>query len=106
VGIGGGHNDDDVASTPNEAVESPWAGSGNPSVNPWSRDEMRDLRRKYHGALLEFLATQPARRNVSAAFFWSMGSWDPQGMRHPKFADPAIMAAIDQHNRAASEQVR
>jgi hypothetical protein len=58
------------------------------------------LRRLYHAALLEFLATQPASWQVSAAFFWSTGSWDPQGMRHPEFADPEIMRAIERHNRA------
>ena len=60
---------------------------------------MQDLRRQYHRALLEFLAKQPARWHVSAAFFWSMGSWDPQGMRHPTFADPEIAAAIELHNQ-------
>lgn len=60
---------------------------------------MRELRRQYHRALLEFLAEQPAHWRVSAAFFWSTGSWDPQGMQEPAFADPEIIRAIEAHNR-------
>jgi hypothetical protein len=101
VGIGGGHDDDDVASDPAKAVMSPWAGSGDPRVNPWRSPEMRQLRRQYHDALLEFLTQQPARWRVSAAFFWSTGSWDPQGIRHAVFRDPAIAGEIDRHNRMA-----
>jgi hypothetical protein len=95
VGIGGGADSD-----PAKAVETPWAGSGDPRVNPWRTDPMRELRRRYHGALLDFLASQSADWHVSAAFFWSTGSWDPQGMRHPVFADPEIMEAIQRHNQA------
>jgi hypothetical protein len=98
VGIGGGHDDDDAASDPSLAVQSPWAGSGNPRVNPWRDPDMQILRRQYHRALLQFLEQQPARWRVSAAFFWSTGSWDPQGMRHPLFADPEIVAEIRSHN--------
>jgi hypothetical protein len=102
VGIGGGFHDNDVAPSPAKAVESPWAGSGNPRVNPWATEAMRELRREYHRALLEFLATQPAKWNVSAAFFWSTGSWDPQGMRHQLFADAEIVAAVNQHNQSVA----
>jgi hypothetical protein len=62
---------------------------------------MRALRRDYHDALLNFLTTQPARWHVTAAFFWSMGSWDPQGMRHSAFEDEEISAAIVRHNDRA-----
>jgi hypothetical protein len=99
VGIGGGHEEDDAAIDPAKAVESPWAGSGNPRVNPWRNPAMQQLRRQYHQALLEFLARQPARWRVSAAFFWSTGSWDPQGIGHPAFADPEIQREIRTHNR-------
>ena len=37
VGIGGGHEDADVASEPAKAVETPWDGSGDPRTNPWRR---------------------------------------------------------------------
>lgn len=99
VGIGGGHDDDNAVEEPALAVQSPWAGSGWPRANPWERPAMRELRRQYHRALLEFLAEQPAHWRVSAAFFWSTGSWDPQGMQEPAFADPEIIRAIEAHNR-------
>jgi hypothetical protein len=101
VGIGGGFEDDRVAASPAKAVETPWAGSGDERANPWRLEPMRQLRRQYHNALLAFLATQPAKWNVSAAFFWSTGSWDPQGLRHSLFADPEIVAAIKRHNSTA-----
>jgi hypothetical protein len=101
VGIGGGSGGDEGTIDPIKAAEAPWTGSGDPRTNPWQRDAMRALRRRYHRALLDFLAEQPARWHVSAAFFWSMGSWDPQGMRHPEFADDEIVRAIERHNRAA-----
>jgi hypothetical protein len=99
VGIGGGHKGSEESPDPAKAVLTPWEGSGLPWRNPWRTDAMRDLRQQYHRALLEFLETQPAPWQVSAAFFWSMGSWDPQGMRHPEFADPDILADIGAHNR-------
>ena len=102
VGIGGGHDDNDQASDPAEAVKTPWSGSGDPRTNPWRDPAMRRLRRQYHQALLDFLTQQPAPWHVSAAFFWSTGSWDPQGLRHPEFADPEIMAAIRRHNQKPS----
>jgi hypothetical protein len=102
VGIGGGFNDDDDAGDPAKAVQTPWGGSGNPRINPWRAKPMQDMRRQYHRALLQFLADQPARWHVSAAFFWSMGSWDPQGMRNPEFADPEIIEAINRHNQGVS----
>jgi hypothetical protein len=101
VGIGGGHGDENDAGNPEKAAETPWAGSGDPRVNPWRTKPMWEFRRQYHRALLEFLQTQPARWHVSAAFFWSTGSWDPQGVRHPVFGDPVIMEDIRRHNRAA-----
>jgi hypothetical protein len=61
---------------------------------------MRSLRRQYHNALLQFLATQPAQWRVSGVFVWSMGSWDPVGLSQPEFADPEIIATIEKHNRA------
>jgi hypothetical protein len=99
VGIGGGHDEDDIASDPAKAAETPWGGSGNPRNNPWRNPAMQQLRRQYHHALLKFLEEQPARWPVSAAFFWSTGSWDPQGVRHSVFADQEISRAIQVHNQ-------
>jgi hypothetical protein len=65
---------------------------------------MQQLRRQYHRALLQFLEEQPARWAVSAAFFWSTGSWDPQGIRHSDFRDPEIAAAIQRHNEQLSRE--
>jgi hypothetical protein len=98
VGIGGGHDGENAVDDPAKAVETPWAGSGWPGVNPWRNPAMRQLRREYHQALLEFLQKQPSPWRVSAAFFWSTGSWDPQGIRHPEFADPEISRDIRVHN--------
>jgi hypothetical protein len=98
VGIGGGYKDEDRADDPEKAVETPWAGSGDPRTNPWRAPAMQELRRQYHDALLKFLADQPASRHVTAAFFWSTGSWDPEGVRHPEFMDAEIVAAIKRHN--------
>jgi hypothetical protein len=99
VGIGGGHDEDDVAPDPAKAAATPWGGSGNPSDNPWRDPAVQALRRQYHRELLKFLKTQPARWQVSAAFFWSMGSWDPLGLRNPEFEDPQITTAVERHNR-------
>jgi hypothetical protein len=101
VGLGGG-NDGDGTSDPAKAVQTPWEGTNNPRENPWRHQAMRQLRRQYHSALLDFLSQQPAPWRVSAAFFWSMGSWDPHGTRNPEFADGEIMEAIERHNRAVA----
>jgi hypothetical protein len=100
VGIGGGHNQAPTADSA-LAVQTPWAGTANPRDNPWRHPPMQHLRRQYHAALLEFLATQPARWHVSAAFLWSMGSWDPQNIQHRDFADAEIIDAIGRHNAFA-----
>jgi hypothetical protein len=98
VGIGGGYNENDEAGDPAKAVQTPWAGSGDERNNPWRGQPMQHLRRQYHDALLNFLTEQPAEWHVTATFFWSMGSWDPQGMRHPAFMDEEISARIVRHN--------
>ncbi len=99
VGIGGGRLRSGEEPDPAKAVQSPWDGTANPRDNPWRTAPMRNLRQQFHTALLQFLEKQPAQWRVSAAFFWSMGSWDPIGQRQPQFADPDIIAAIEQHNR-------
>lgn len=99
VGIGGAH-DGKPTDEPEDAVKSPWEGSADPAQNPWSANaSMRALRLRYHEALLEFLTKQPARWHVSGAFFWSMGSWDPQGMQHDEFADEKILKSVKAHNQ-------
>jgi hypothetical protein len=104
VGIGGGEVRRGSEPDPMKAVAAPWEGSGFARRNPWRTDKMTQLRRQYHQALLDFLGEQPARWNVTAAFFWSMGSWDPQGMQGSAFADPQIVDAILRHNRKSSER--
>jgi hypothetical protein len=100
VGIGGGRLQRGETATVAKAVESPWEGTAFPRNNPWRDKSLQKLRRQYYDALLQFLATQPARYRVSAAFGWSMGSWDPIGLGQPEFADPEITAAIATHNRS------
>ncbi len=103
VGIGGRHATRGVVDL-KRAVETPWEGTANPRSSPWADASMQKLRRQYHTALMEFLATQPAEWRVSAAFFWSMGSWDPWGHGQPAFADKAITNAIEKHNRALVDE--
>ena len=103
VGIGGRDATNGVVDL-QQAVESPWEGTGNPRSSPWADESMRKLRRQYHAALIEFLATQPAEWRVSAAFFWSMGSWDPWGHGQPEFADLPITSAVEKHNRAITNE--
>jgi hypothetical protein len=81
-----------------KAADAPWEGTPFAGNNPWRDEAMRALRRQYYAALLQFLSRQPARWRVSAAFVWSMGSWDPIGLRQPEFGDPEIIAAIEKHN--------
>ncbi|MFL6544614.1 MAG: hypothetical protein ACJ8LM_05450, partial [Candidatus Udaeobacter sp.] len=103
TGIGGRRWRNGEKPIPAKAVEAPWEGTANLADNPWRDESMRSLRRQYHAALLQFLGEQPARWGVEAAFFWSMGSWDPIGLRDPEFADPDIKAAVEKHNRAVSK---
>jgi hypothetical protein len=99
VGIGGRRLRNDENPDLTKAVAAPWEGTASTRNNPWRDESLRLLRRQYHRALLQFLETQPAQWRVSAAFVWSMGSWDPVGLRQPEFADPEIIAAIEKHNR-------
>jgi hypothetical protein len=102
VGIGGGRVRRGEAPSAAKAVEAPWDGTAVPRDNPWREETMQALRRQYHAALLEFLRKQPAPWRVSAAFFWSMGSWDPIGTRNPEFADSQINKAVQRHNAGAA----
>ena len=102
VGIGGGRVRGIRQSIRKRRLQRPGKAAATHATTRGARDAMTQLRRQYHQALLDFLAQQPARWNVSAAFFWSMGSWDPQGMRGPAFADPQIIDAITRHNRVAA----
>lgn len=83
-----------------QMLQAPWEGTAVAGINPWVDESKRDLRRQYHQALIKFLTTQPADWQVTAAFFWSMGSWDPWGHGGAEFGDPEIQAAIEDHNRA------
>jgi hypothetical protein len=103
VGLGGGgqterYKDIGIARTPEEAARSPWSGTSDPRQNPWTTEPMREYRRAYHRALLEFLRTQPAPWRVTAAFLWNTGSWDPYGFEDAAFADPEIVEMIRRYN--------
>jgi mannan endo-1,4-beta-mannosidase len=98
VGIGGGRLRRGEEPDPSKAVAAPWEGTANPRNNPWRQVSMQSLRRQYHAALLQFLKEQPAQWRVSAAFFWSMGSWDPIGQTQPEFADQEVIGATKRHN--------
>jgi mannan endo-1,4-beta-mannosidase len=83
-----------------QALQAPWEGTAVVRQNPWVDDSLREMRHQYHAALIKFLTTQPADWQVSAAFFWSMGSWDPWGHGNSEFGDPVIQREIEEHNRA------
>ncbi|HEX5470784.1 MAG TPA: hypothetical protein VFW73_02805, partial [Lacipirellulaceae bacterium] len=100
VGIGGGQWRNGKRPDATQAAQSPWEGTANPRDNPWRTELMRKLRQQFHSALLEFLTKQPSPWHVSAAFLWSMGSWDPIGQQKPEFADPGIISAIQTHNES------
>jgi hypothetical protein len=102
VGIGGRRWRNGTESNPTEAVATPWEGTAIPQLNPWRDASMRELRRQYHSALLRFLERQSAPWHVDAVFVWSMGSWDPIGLKQPEFADPEIIANIERHNRSVA----
>lgn len=94
IGIGGGREDHRLATTPEEAAQTPWQGSDRSRRNPWKKPELRALRVAYHRALLDFLAHQPAAPRVTAAYLWSEGSWDPLGTIDEGFEDEEIRKMI------------
>lgn len=96
IAIGG--KDSVVAS-----AAEPWEGSPRASRNPWRTEEMISLRRAYYTELLHFLKTQPGSRPVTAAYLWSEGSWDPQGLDRQEFLDPVIVEMIREHNRSIAD---
>jgi mannan endo-1,4-beta-mannosidase len=102
VGLGGGRLNRGAEPDVAKAVQAPWDGTADSRNNPWRNQSMQSLRRQYHAALCQFLLEQPARWRVTAAFFWSMGSWDPIGLRQPEFRDPAITTDVEKHNRMVS----
>ena len=82
VGIGGGR----VRRTQNPNRESgrrPLGGHRQPAHNPWRQPSMQSLRRSTT-ALTPIYERAAGTVAVSAAFFWSMGSWDPIGVRDPE----------------------
>jgi mannan endo-1,4-beta-mannosidase len=83
-----------------QSLQAPWEGTAVVRQNPWVDDSLREMRQQYHEALIKFLTTQPADWRVTAAFFWSMGSWDPWGHGNLEFGDPVIQKGIEEHNRA------
>lgn len=91
-GIGGGHP------TAEKTAAEPYAGSGKPASDPWKDDELQELRRNYHVALLDYLAGDNKPR-IDKAFLWSEGPWDPQGVFDRRFRDEEIAKLIDEHNK-------
>ena len=101
IGLGGGGSSgspEEIVREPAAAASSPWAGTSDPQKNPWVTTKMRDFRRAYYGALLEFLQSQLSEWEVTAAFLWNTGSWCPYGSDNRVFADPEIVSMIRCHN--------
>ena len=105
VGLGGGGLSDAdwkssvPARTAADAARSPYLGSASASeADPWSDPALKSLRAGYHRALCDYLSDTRQRYPVQRAFLWSFGSWDPQGLQDPAFADSAIIKLIRGHN--------
>ena len=51
-----------------------------PSNDPWKIANLKELRHNFHKALLDFLSLPTEQSQITQAFLWSSGSWDPQGI--------------------------
>lgn len=100
VALGGGNGK--PAFSVQRAMAEPWEGIGYGTANPWDQSSLRQLRRQFYKALLTFLAQEgsagSSEMDIEAAFLWSEGSWDPQGLLDARYRDPTISAAIRWHN--------
>lgn len=86
-----------------DAARSPYLGASTiDKPNPWSNQELTDLRIGYHQALCEFLSKPRSRHTVTQAFLWNFGSWDPLGIENSTFANLKITKAVKVHNQKAS----
>lgn len=105
VGLGGAQGDGKTpARNAAEAAALPLSGIWavyNRAQDPWQRQDMRQYRRQWSKALLEYLGTPSVRRwPVDAAFLWSVGSWDLAGVhpistsREGTFADGHVMQSM------------
>lgn len=106
VGLGGGGMSEGdwkthiPAATAADAARAPYLGSPKAAeADPWSDPSLKSLRTGYHRALCHYLADTRQRHPVQRAFLWSFGSWDPQGLEEPRFADTEIIRSISEHNR-------
>jgi len=102
VGLGGGRDNGVPAETAQQAAKTPYRGCTDPATNPWRDPQLRQLRLDFHRALLEYLANQPPGTNLTEAFLWSEGSWDPMDIVDVGFADQEIIDLIRQHNDSAA----
>lgn len=97
VGIGGINADAnvlDIVKLPHEGV----GGEYTISKDPWQREDLSNMRVKYHQCLLSFLKTT---NKIKTAFLWNLDSWDPQGL-YPytvKYQSDTISEMILNHNR-------
>lgn len=102
---GGGQWPDESFHTPalnvEAAARTPFVGTNNPEENPWVAPAMVELRRQTYAAFCDYLARPMTRYPVRAAYSWSYGSWDVQGLTNPSFADEQIIQRLQEHNRAA-----
>ncbi len=106
VGLGGGGLSESdwkpriPATTAADAARAPYLGSPSATeADPWSDPSLKSLRAGYHRSLCHYLADTRQRHPVQRAFLWSFGSWDPQGLGEPRFADAEIIRDISEHNR-------
>ncbi|MDQ6626342.1 MAG: hypothetical protein M3Y69_09450 [Verrucomicrobiota bacterium] len=102
---GGGQLPDETFHTPAQDVEAaartPFVGTNKLEENPWTKPAFVELRRATYAAFCDFLSRPMTRYPVHAAYSWSYGSWDVQGLSTPAFADEKITQRLKEHNRIA-----
>lgn len=105
VGLGGGGLSEVdwksrvPATSAADAARAPYLGSPSATqADPWADPSLKSLRGDYHRVLCRYLADTRQRHPVRRAFLWSFGSWDPQGLEEPRFADLDIIRGINDHN--------
>lgn len=103
IGLGGGGFDKDwkltvPSPTPEGMTRAAFFGTDELVKNPWVREDLRDFRRQWHCAALDFLATPHSPWRVQSAWLWSFGSFDVHGLEKPEFRDEEIVKMIQEHN--------
>jgi len=100
------------APNPNWAAKQPWAGityagSYDPSRDPWKRGDLAQFRREFYTKTMQWLSSPGIRTyQVNEIFVWGMASWDLFAI-YPEtsssagsYRDSGLVAEIGKHNVA------